>query len=86
MPADRGALAAVGIRIDGPTNSVVLDQPVLAPLTDVFATPSWLPLANVFSIGDVLIGCGLAVVIAAAMRRARDVPGGDGPAQGTGAG
>ena len=69
MPADPAALAAVGIRIAGPTNSVVLDRPALAPLTDVFATPAWLPLANVFSIGDVLIGCGLVVVIAAAMRR-----------------
>ena len=69
MPADPAALAAVGIRIAGPTNSVVLDQPALAPLTDVLATPAWLPLANVFSVGDVLIGCGLVVVIAAAMRR-----------------
>lgn len=68
MPADPAALAAVGIRIAGPTNSIVLDQPALAPLTDVFATPAWLPLANVFSVGDVLIGCGLVVVIAAAMR------------------
>jgi hypothetical protein len=85
MPADPGALAAVGIRIAGPTNSVVLDRPALAPLTDVFATPAWLPLANVFSVGDVLIGCGLVVVIAAAMRRGaasapprtRGVAGGD---------
>jgi hypothetical protein len=30
--------------------------------------PAWLPLANVFSIGDVLIGCGLAVAVAGAMR------------------
>jgi hypothetical protein len=69
MPADPAALAAVGIRIAGPSNSVVIDEPALAPLTDVFATPAWLPLANVFSIGDVLIACGLVVVIAAAMRR-----------------
>ena len=27
-----------------------------APLTDIFALPAWLPFANVFSIGDVLIG------------------------------
>jgi hypothetical protein len=40
------------------------------PLTDIFALPGWLPFANVFSIGDVLIGVGLVVVIAAGMRRA----------------
>jgi hypothetical protein len=84
MPADPDALAAVGIRIAGPTNSVVVDRPALAPLTDVFATPAWLPFANVFSVGDVLIGCGLAVVIAAAMRRARAGPAGDKPARGSG--
>jgi uncharacterized protein DUF5317 len=84
MPADPRALAAVGIRIEGPTNSIVVDQPVLAPLTDVFATPSWLPFANVFSVGDVLIGCGLAIVIATAMRRAREAPAGDGPVGGSG--
>jgi hypothetical protein len=42
---------------------------MLEPLTDVFAIPAGVPLANVFSIGDVLIGVGIAVVIAAAMRR-----------------
>ena len=69
MPADPAALAAVGLGTGGNTNSVVLDAPALGPLTDVFATPAWMPLANVFSIGDVLIFVGLAVAIAAAMRR-----------------
>ena len=32
------------------------------------ALPSWLPFANVFSVGDVLIGIGVAVTIALAMR------------------
>jgi multisubunit Na+/H+ antiporter MnhE subunit len=52
----------------GNTNSVVVDRPALEPLTDVFALPAWLPLANVFSVGDVLIGLGIAIAIAAAMR------------------
>ena len=43
--------------------------PVLAPLTDIFALPSWLPFSNVFSIGDVLIAGGIAVAIVVAMHR-----------------
>ena len=50
-------------------NSVVLADPALRPLSDIFALPAWLPFANIFSIGDVLIGIGVAVVIAVAMRR-----------------
>lgn len=69
MPASASALAAVGLGVGGNTNSVLLERPALEPLTDVLATPDWLPLANVFSIGDVLIGMGIAVAIAAAMRR-----------------
>jgi hypothetical protein len=69
MPADPAALASVGLVPSGPTNSIVVSDPALRPLTDVFATPAWLPLANVFSIGDVLIGIGIAATIALAMRR-----------------
>jgi hypothetical protein len=68
MPADPAALAAVGQTIGGNTNSVIVGEPQLRPLTDVFATPDWLPMANVFSVGDVLIALGVAVAIAAAMR------------------
>lgn len=71
MPADPDALAAVGGLADGYTNSVVVADPALQPLTDVFALPGWLPLANVFSIGDVLIGVGIVVTIAVAMRAGR---------------
>ncbi len=68
MPADAIALASVGGLGPGYTNSIVTIDPALRPLTDLFALPSWLPLANVFSIGDVLIGLGVAVTIALAMR------------------
>jgi hypothetical protein len=74
MPADPAALAIAGF--DGPgehTNSVVLADPAVRPLTDIFAIPAGIPLANVFSIGDVLIGLGVAIAIVAAMRRAPDV-------------
>jgi Family of unknown function (DUF5317) len=69
MPADPAALASVGGLGDGYTNSIVVPDPALAPLTDQFALPSWLPWTNVFSVGDVLIGLGVAVTIAIAMRQ-----------------
>lgn len=70
MPADAAALASAGL--DGPgshTNSIVLESPNLRLLTDIFAIPASVPLANVFSVGDVLIAVGVAWAIAAAMRR-----------------
>jgi hypothetical protein len=70
MPADPGALALAGFEPEGGfSNSVVTDTPALRPLTDIFALPDALPLANVFSIGDVLIALGIAIAIAAGMRR-----------------
>jgi hypothetical protein len=51
------------------SNSSIMDGAVLAPLTDIFALPAWLPFHNVFSVGDVLIAVGVAVAIVAAMRR-----------------
>ncbi len=80
MPASPEALAALGMGTGGNTNSVVVDQPALAPLTDVFAMPDWMPLANVFSVGDILIGAGVAIAIAAAMRRPVTAPPGAPPA------
>ena len=68
MPADPGALAQAGLEPEGGfSNSVVTDQPVLRPLTDIFALPDAVPFANVFSVGDVLIAIGITVAIAAGM-------------------
>jgi hypothetical protein len=69
MPTDAAALAFAGIPIEDHMNSVVLANPALRPLTDIFALPAWLPMANVFSVGDVLIAVGIAWTIAATMRR-----------------
>ena len=44
-----------------------MDGVVLGPLTDIFTMPAWVPMANVFSVGDVLIGVGVAIAIVAAM-------------------
>ena len=70
MPADPRAMAALGV--SAPTtysNSAVVADPALWPLTDIFAMPVWMPWSNVFSIGDVMIVVGVVIVIAAAMRR-----------------
>lgn len=70
MPASPAALQALGrVESTAYSNSAVVPDPVLAPLTDVFAMPTWVPSANVFSVGDVLIGIGVAIVVVTAMRR-----------------
>ncbi len=70
MPTTAEALERAGRSIGaGYSNSRVLDAPSLAPLTDIFALPAALPLANVFSVGDVLIAVGLVATIAFGMRR-----------------
>jgi hypothetical protein len=68
MPVSRDALVALGRGTsEGYVNSRFLDGAVLGPLTDMFAMPAWLPLANIFSVGDVLIGIGATIAIVAAM-------------------
>lgn len=70
MPASPEAVAALGVPEGGGfSNSVVMADPAVRPLTDIFALPTWVPFANVFSIGDVLIGLGVVVVIAIGMRQ-----------------
>jgi hypothetical protein len=75
MPASRAALEASGRATPGVyySNTSSVPDPALWPLTDIFALPSWVPLANVFSVGDVLIGIGIALVIALATRRPAQV-------------
>jgi hypothetical protein len=70
MPASAGALqAALKVAPTSYSNSSLVPDPALWPLTDIFAMPAWIPLHNVFSVGDVLIGLGIAMVIVVAMRR-----------------
>jgi hypothetical protein len=70
MPTTPDALARAGLDpADGFSNSAVLDDPLLAPLTDIFAIPAGLPFANVFSVGDVLIAVGIVIAIAIGMQR-----------------
>ena len=74
MPASAGALIALGRSFPATySNSSIVAHPALEPLTDIFAMPRPMPFANVFSIGDVQIAVGVAVVIAVGMRRRRQV-------------
>ena len=78
MPASRSALERAGALYAGETanNSALMGEGTrLWFLGDVFAVPEWFVLANVFSVGDVLIAAGVAVLVAAGMRgHARQVP------------
>jgi len=63
MPVSRSAAESVGLDPGGHTN-VSIGSATLDLLGDIFATPASLPLANVFSVGDVLIAVGaIAFVI-----------------------
>ena len=65
MPATNHALRAAGSTYSGVhNNSVRLVHPHVAWLVDRFGWPQWLPLANVFSVGDDATGTGLGLFIA----------------------
>jgi hypothetical protein len=68
MPVRGSALEAAGTDYQVHNNSIQLTEPQLAPLVDRWAAPEWVPFANVYSVGDVLIGLGLVVVLVVAMR------------------
>ena len=65
MPATRSALATAGIPIEGGhfVNSGILADPKLIFLGDVFAVPEPIPLAIVFSAGDVCVAIGAALIL-----------------------
>lgn len=63
LPASQGAVAAAAIDTHMAfANSAVVAHPVLPWLGDVFAWSAPLPLANTFSVGDVLIAIGVVLV------------------------
>jgi len=72
MPATPEALASFGK--GAPTiysNSAVVASPNLGWLIDRFALPRWVPFANIFSVGDVLLALGVFVLLVVVMRRGR---------------
>ena len=60
LPASESALRTAGVPLDPQrfVNSGVLTHPKLAFLGDNYPSPTWLPLHNVYSIGDMLILAG----------------------------
>ena len=64
MPSSSAARAAAGIAdTAGFSNSDIVSNPRLLFLGDVFAWPQPFPLANVFSVGDVLLVAGAALLL-----------------------
>ncbi|MEX0914076.1 MAG: DUF5317 family protein, partial [Demequina sp.] len=70
LPASSAAAEAAGhSQGDGFDNSAVVADPILPWLGDVFAWPAPLPLANTFSVGDVVLVIGVAVATWSGTRR-----------------
>jgi hypothetical protein len=75
MPALPGALRSAGIvETHEFQNSAPVQHARLQPLGDVFAVPSSIPLANVFSVGDVIIDIGAIMLIVLTCFRAGAEP------------
>ena len=83
MPALPSALRAAGLHFEQSRNSTAVSAPHLSWLVDRWAAPDWVPWANVFSVGDVLIAVGgfvFALVATGAFARLRPRAGGREPA------
>jgi Family of unknown function (DUF5317) len=64
LPATGWALRHAGIKSRaGFDNSGVLSHPHLAWLGDIMVTPSWLPLRNMVSIGDLVLLVGAIILV-----------------------
>lgn len=63
MPASAAATRQAGLTLEPKEfeNSAPVDGARLQFLGDIWATPSWLPVHNVFSVGDVVITLGVFV-------------------------
>jgi hypothetical protein len=58
MPALPAALRAAGLHFQQSRNSIASSTPHLGWLVDRWGAPPWVPYANVFSVGDILIAVG----------------------------
>jgi len=83
MPARASALRAAGVLYKGVhnnsvhNNSEIAVHPNLPWLIDRWPVPAWIPMGNVFSVGDLLIAVGAVVLVCAGMgvrlRRRREL-------------
>jgi hypothetical protein len=67
MPVRYEAMHDAGRVAVTEANSSALTTPGLPWLIDRWAAPDWIPLANVFSVGDVVIAVGAVVLVVAGM-------------------
>lgn len=67
MPVRVEAMHDAGRVAARQANSTALADPALPWLVDRWAAPHWIPLANVFSVGDVVIAVGAVVIVLAGM-------------------
>jgi hypothetical protein len=68
MPARASALRAAGVLYRGVhNNSAVVAHPNLPWLIDRWPVPAWIPMGNVYSVGDVLIAAGGILLVVAGM-------------------
>ena len=67
MPVRPSAMHDAGRVAVTQANSTALESPRFPWLIDRWAAPDWIPLANVFSVGDVVIAAGAVVIVLAAM-------------------
>lgn len=67
MPVLPGAMHDAGRGQAVVHNSTSVESPALPWLVDRWAAPDWIPLANVFSVGDVAIAVGALVLVLCAM-------------------
>jgi Family of unknown function (DUF5317) len=63
MPADPELARHMADGAEGFVNAGALENPRFLFLGDVFATPSWFPLYNVYSVGDMVIVLGVFVLL-----------------------
>jgi hypothetical protein len=68
MPARASALRAAGVLYRGVhNNSAIASHPNLPWLIDRWPVPAFIPMGNVYSVGDLLIAVGAVVLVCAGM-------------------
>lgn len=73
MPALPSALRGAGLHFSQSRNSAEMAAPHISWLVDRWAAPSWVPWANVFSVGDVAIALGGFIFVLGATRALRPI-------------